>query len=646
MNENCHILLVEDNPGDARLVEEYLRESPDLACELVRRDTMAAGLELLGRERFDLIMADLGLPDSQGIATFHRLTEAAPATPIIILTGLGDREVALASLREGAQDYITKNEMSPLSLGKAVRYALERWRSQRALKSSEEKFSKVFRHSPVWVVISALEDGTYLEVNDAFLNAVGYSRQEVLGQRSVALGIWASSAERQKVVSLITEQGSVSNLEAVRHTKDGREIPTLYSGELLEIDGRQCLVSVSQDISAMKQAEAERLKIEQQLLQVQKLESLGVLAGGIAHDFNNMLMGILGNAELARMDLSPESPVSVYFEHIETAARRLADLTNQLLAYSGRGRFVIKAINLSSLITELSSLLNTVISKQAQVRLNLEENLPSVQVDVTQMRQVIMNLITNASDALEDRNGTITICTGVTQVDRNYLASTHVDEELPTGTYVHLEVSDTGVGMTRETQERIFDPFFTTKFTGRGLGLAAVLGIIRGHQGTIKVYSEPGKGTAVKVLLPASKKPVQSTADRSPEEGHPAQTIQVLLVDDDEMVRGVTRLSLEKMGCRVLTAKDGVDGLSLFRQHLEKVDLVILDMTMPRMSGEETFHQMRRLKPSVKVLLTSGYNEQESTNRFTGKGLAGFIQKPFTPSELRRKLQAILPDKF
>ncbi|MBU1157347.1 MAG: response regulator [Proteobacteria bacterium] len=647
MNENiCRILLVEDNPGDARLVEEYLRESSDLACALVRGDTLAVGLELLGRERFDLIMADLGLPDSQGIATFHRLNEAAPATPIIILTGLGDREVALACLREGAQDYITKNEMSPLSLGKAVRYALERWRSQQALKASEEKFSKVFKHSPVWVVISSLEDGAYLEVNDAFLNAVGYTRQEVLGQRSVELGIWASAAERQKVVALITKHGSVSNLEAVRHTKDGRAIPTLYSGEILEIDGRRCLVSVSQDISAMKQAEAERLKIEQQLLQVQKLESLGVLAGGIAHDFNNMLMGILGNAELARMDLSPESPVSVYFEHIETAARRLADLTNQLLAYSGRGRFVVKAINLSSLVTELRSLLNTVISKQAQVRLNLEENLPSVQVDVTQMRQVIMNLITNASDALEERNGTITICTGVTQVDRNYLASTHLDEDMPTGTYVHIEVSDTGVGMDRETQERIFDPFFTTKFTGRGLGLAAVLGIIRGHQGTIKVYSEPGKGTAIKVLLPASQKPVQRTKEDSPEEGHLAQTIHVLLVDDDEMVRGVTRLSLEKMGCRVLTAKDGVDGLNLFRQHLGKVDLVLLDMTMPRMSGEETFHQMRRLKPSVKVLLTSGYNEQESTNRFTGKGLAGFIQKPFTPSELRRKLQTILPDKF
>ncbi|MCB2192940.1 MAG: response regulator [Deltaproteobacteria bacterium] len=642
----CHVLLVEDNPGDARLVEEYLQESPDVACDLARAETVAAARDLLRQERFDLIMSDLGLPDSQGINTFHQLNEVAPDTPIIILTGLGDREVALACLREGAQDYINKNDMSTPSLGKAVRYALERWQSQQALKASEEKFNKVFHHSPVWVVISLLEDGTYLEVNEAFLAGVGYTRDEVLGKSSLELGVWSSESERREIVNLIKQKGSVSNREIVRHTKDGSELPTLYSGELLEIDGRICLVSVEQDISALKKAEAERLKIEQQLLQVQKLESLGVLAGGIAHDFNNMLMGILGNAELARMDLSPESPVGVYFEQIETAARRLADLTNQLLAYSGRGRFVVKAINLSSLVTELSSLLNTVISKQAQVRLNLDENLPSVQVDVTQMRQVIMNLITNASDALQERNGTITICTGTTMVDRDYLASTHLEEDLPTGTYVYLEVSDTGVGMDLETQEKIFDPFFTTKFTGRGLGLAAVQGIIRSHNGTIKVYSEPGKGTAIKVLLPISQVAVQSIAESLPTDGDLSKPIQVLLVDDDETVRKVTCRSLEKMGCRVLTAQDGVDGLNLFRKHLGEMDLVVLDMTMPRLSGEETFQQLRRLKPSVKVLLTSGYNEQESTNRFTGKGLAGFIQKPFTPTELRRKMRDILPEKF
>ena len=644
-NAPCRILLVEDNPGDARLVEEYLRETPDLACELVRAGTLALGFELSRRHCFDLIMADLDLPDSQGLETFHRLHEAFPDTPIIILSGLGGREMALASLREGAQDHIGKNEMDPASLGRSVRYVLERWRSQQALKASEEKFSTVFRHIPVWVVISSLEEGTYLEVNDAFLNTVGYARQEVLGHTSVELGIWASAADRQRVVDQIKEKGVVSNLELMRRTRDGREIPTLYSGETMEIEGRQCLVSVSQDISAIKEAEAERLKIEQQLLQVQKLESLGVMAGGIAHDFNNMLMGILGNAELARMDLSPDSPMGVYLEHIETAAKRLADLTNQLLAYSGRGRFVVKAINLSSLVTELSSLLSTVISKQAAVRLDLKENLPSVQVDVTQMRQVIMNLITNASDALEDTNGTISVCTGVTQVDRDYLASTHLDEELPTGAYVHLEVSDTGVGMDRATRARIFDPFFTTKFAGRGLGLAAVLGIIRGHQGAIKVYSEPGKGTAVKVLLPASQNPALDEERALPKENLPGGPICALLVDDDEMVRGVTRAALERMGCRVLTAKDGVDGLDLFRRHLKEVDLVILDMTMPRMSGEETFQQMRRLKPEVKVLLTSGYNEQDATNRFTGKGLAGFIQKPFAPSDLRCKIQLILQDK-
>jgi len=644
--QGCHLLLVEDNPGDARLVQEYLSESDALQCELSVAGTLAEGLAVLAAEQFDLILADLGLPDSQGIATFHRLCEAAHDTPVIILTGLNDPSLALKSLREGGQDFLLKSEMGPYSLGLAVRMAIERWQWQRALKDNEEKFAKAFRFSPVWVVISDLTSGEYLEVNDAFLITTGYSREEVINRTSQELGTWVDHTDRTRMVEGISHHGTVRNQEVTRRTKDGREIPTLYSGEPLEIGGRMCLVSVSQDISEIKQAEQHHLKMEKQLQQVQKLESLGVMAGGIAHDFNNMLMGILGNAELARLDLSAESTVNHYLNQIETAAKRLADLTNQLLAYSGRGRFVIKTVNLSRLVTELNELLKTVVSKQAVMRLQLTEDLPAVEADVTQMRQLIMNLITNASDALDDEPGTITVATGSTEVDSAYLAETFIEQELPSGLYVHLEVSDTGMGMDPATRAKIFDPFFTTKFAGRGLGLAAVLGIIRGHQGAIKVYSEPGQGTSVKVLLPASDKSAQA-------EARPAGVVEdmsdpafVLLVDDDEMVRAVTRLALEKMGCRVITAADGVEGVDTFKEHWEELDLVILDLTMPRLSGEEVFGQLRRIKPQVRVLLSSGYNEAETTNRFAGKGLAGFIQKPYTPSELRRKLQEIMPEKF
>ncbi|MCF8034123.1 MAG: response regulator [Desulfarculaceae bacterium] len=527
-----------------------------------------------------------------------------------------------------------------------MRFAIERWRSQRALKASQEKFAKAFMHSPVWVVISDLHTGEYLEVNDAFLKATGYAPEEVLGNSSLELGTWQDLDDRSRAIESIRQEGSVRNLEVNRLDRQGDIISTLYSGEPLELEGRQCLVSVSQDISAIKRAQSDRLQIEKQLQQVQKLESLGVMAGGIAHDFNNMLMGILGNAELARLDLAGESPLRHYLEQIETAAKRLADLTNQLLAYSGRGRFVIKTVNLSRLIGEINELLKTVVSKQAVMRLQTQDDLPAVEADITQMRQLIMNLITNASDALEERSGTITISTGVTEVDRAYLADTFIEEELPPGAYVHLEVSDTGVGMDKATQAKIFDPFFTTKFAGRGLGLAAVLGIIRGHKGAIKIYSEPGQGTSIKVLLPATDKQIQVEQRPSAETESMTAPALVLIVDDDEMVRAVTRLALERLGCRVIEAHDGVEGVETFQEQQSEVDLVILDLTMPRLSGEEVFAQLRRLDPGVRVLLTSGYNEAETTNRFAGKGLAGFIQKPYTPSGLRRKLQEILPEKF
>ncbi len=314
---------------DARLVESTIANHPIRSAS----NLAAPGSEheILGGQAFDLIMADLGLPDSRAghLSPPDRVRpHHPPHHPLRAERPPGGP----GSLRRGP-DYLGKKRDGPASLGLSVRYALVRLALPTGAQAAREVL-QVFRHSRVGV-ISTLEDGIYQEVNDAFLHAVGYSREEVVGQSSVDLGIWLSPEDRQRMVALIQARGSVSNLEVTRRTKDGRTIPTLYSGELLEIEGRQCLVSVSQDISAIKVAEAERLKIEQQLLQVQKLESLGVLAGGIAHDFNNMLMGILGNAELARMDLSPESPVEIYLDHIETTAKRLADLTNQLLAYSG-----------------------------------------------------------------------------------------------------------------------------------------------------------------------------------------------------------------------------------------------------------------------------------------------------------------------
>jgi nitrogen-specific signal transduction histidine kinase/ActR/RegA family two-component response regulator len=392
------------------------------------------------------------------------------------------------------------------------------------------------------------------------------------------------------------------------------------------------VVGIARDITDQQKSTAEREQLEAKVQQAQKLESLGVLAGGIAHDFNNLLTSILGNADLALEQITPSSSARENLQGIETASRRAAELCRQLLAYSGKGRFQVRPIDLQQIVEEMAHLLFVSISKNAILKYNFYPNLPAIEADVAQIRQIVMNLITNASEAIGGRSGIIRISTGALECDEAYLRSTFTGHDIKPGLYVSLEVSDTGCGMDASAIHKIFDPFYTTKFTGRGLGLAAVLGIVRSHHGAIKVYSEPGKGSTFKLLFPASESSafgVTEGTKGAPWSGHG----KVLLVDDESTVRDVGRQMLQRAGLTVLTAPDGEAALEVFRRE-QDIDCVVLDLTMPRMDGEACFRELRRLKPGVKVILSSGYNEQDVINRFVGKGLAGFIQKPYVATEL------------
>ncbi len=391
-------------------------------------------------------------------------------------------------------------------------------------------------------------------------------------------------------------------------------------------------------------AEEERNIFESKLQHTQKLESLGVLAGGIAHDFNNLLMAIIGNAELALMDISHANPARQAVMEIETVSRRAADLCRQMLAYSGKGKFVVEPISLNDVISEIGHMLGVSIPKNVVLRYNLTEKLPAVEADVSQMRQVLMNLVINASEAIGEKEGLITVSTCTAYCDQAYFAKTNIHENLPEGDYVGIEVADTGEGMNKETIARIFEPFFTTKFTGRGLGLAAVLGIVRGHRGALKVYSEPGKGTTFKVLLPASKKDAIAFEKESVQESTWVGSGTILLVDDEEVLLSVTSKMLTRLGFEVLTARDGLEGLEVYQENRDDIICVIMDLTMPNMNGEECFRELRRINEEVSVILCSGFNEQDATQRFVGKGLAGFIQKPYRFSTLSAKLREILED--
>jgi PAS domain S-box-containing protein len=422
--------------------------------------------------------------------------------------------------------------------------------------------------------------------------------------------------------------------DQVRWVSGLGEVKFGASGEILAMYG------TIQDITERRKLEEERGALEQQLRQVQKLESLGVLAGGIAHDFNNILMAITGNADLALMRIDQTSPARENLVQIGKAAIRAADLARQMLAYSGKGRFSVESIDLNEMLEDMLHLLEISISKKAVLRLKLQGELPPVEADATQIRQIVMNLIINASEAIGDASGVIAISTGALECTRAYLKDVWLDEKIQEGSYLFLEVSDNGCGMDPETLARLFDPFFTTKFTGRGLGMAAVLGIIRGHKGAIKVNSEAGKGTTFKVLLPVSGRAPARAREAVGSEGWRGSGI-VLLADDEATVRGIGKEMLQELGFTVVTANDGREAVELFKATTE-VAFVVLDLTMPVMDGEQCFRELRQHSPEVKVVLSSGYHEQEVARQFAGRGVAGFIQKPYDLSTLREALRKIL----
>ncbi len=413
------------------------------------------------------------------------------------------------------------------------------------------------------------------------------------------------------------------------------------------------IIGVVHDTTRRKRVEQENLMLERQVRQTQKLESLGTMAGGIAHDFNNLLMAILGNADLALDELSPLSPVRGNLQEIEEASRRAADLTAQLLAYSGKGRFVLQPIDLSLLIQETAQLLEVSIPNNVVIEYDLGESLPTFDGDAAQIRQIAMNLIANASEAIGRSGGVITLTSESVHCDRatldgfEQLVGAGVGESLAEGVYVVLEANDTGCGMETETIEKIFDPFFTTKFTGRGLGMSAVLGIVRGHKGAVEVTSEPDVGTTFRVLFPASPRPGSDlvVADKKGNErSNWRGTGTILLVDDEAPVRTVGKRMLARLGFSVLTAPDGHEALKLLARHSDEIVCVLLDLTMPNMGGEEAFHEMRRLQPDITVILCSGYSEEDVTPRFVGNGPAGFMQKPFKLVTLEKKLMGVLPN--
>lgn len=457
------------------------------------------------------------------------------------------------------------------------------------------------------------------------------------------------SRVREATRAALQEQTDIEVEYRIR-TKAGEEKYVLSRGRgIYGADGRLDLFEgLAIDITAQKHAESARLALERKLLEGQKLESLGLLAGGIAHDFNNLLSSMLGNAGLARLSLPPGQEADAQLGAIEAAALRAAELCRQMLAYAGKGRFVIEATDLTVLTEDLLPLLRVSIAQKAPLKLHLARGLPAVMADATQLRQIVMNLVLNAADAMgataRHDGGEIALTTGVMHADSPFLSKCVAGAALSRGDYVFFEVRDTGAGMTPEVLARIFDPFFTTKSAGRGLGLAAVLGIVRGHHGALHVETAPGLGSRFRLLLPPARQAVAA----QPKLAQPAPGARwrhagrVLVIDDEEQVRFVLVEMLRTFGLTLTSAGDGASGVAAFQKDPDGFDLVVLDLLMPGMNGEQVLKELRAVRPAVRVLLISGYSEGDILGRLQGPGALAFLAKPFTRDAIERKLREML----
>jgi two-component system, cell cycle sensor histidine kinase and response regulator CckA len=761
--QTLRILYAEDNPHDARLSLRQLTQAGfEPVADVV--GTAEEFTESLRSTQYDLVLADYRIPGWSGISALEVLQQQQKELPFILVTGTLGEERAVECIKNGAADFILKDQLSRLPV--AVRKALEEralreekaraeaalrdnerrfralvensadgfalvaadgtyvysspasngvlgytpnelggrnvfelihsaelkraremftqllrepgrvlaghfrfhhknrsWRwvqvvgknlladpsvravvinyrdvteSKRAddeLAASEERFRKAFNASPEPITISRWPEGRYVDCNESFLRITGYCREEVIGHTDNEVRFWPKSEDRARCMRFLEEDARAIELEVIFGTKSGEERTGLFSAELIEIRGEQCVLAVMKDVT-------ERRSLEEQLRLSQKMEAVGQLAGGVAHDFNNLLTVILGYGSLLLKDLAPEDSRRAPLEGIKQAADRAAVLTQQLLAFSRRQVLAPRLLDLNAVVADMDKMLRRLIGEHIELSTVLAPELGLVKADPGQIEQVVMNLVVNARDAMLT-GGKLTIETAHVELDeacaRRRIVATP-------GPYVMLAVSDTGHGMDEDTRARVFEPFFTTKEKGKGtgLGLAVVYGIVKQSGGSVWVYSEPGIGTTFKAYLPkvetAAQKPEATTANKRSRRG----TETVLLVENEAAVRSLLRDILESNGYVVLEASRGVEALEASQQYGGPIQLLLTDVVMPDIRGRKLADCLKTSRPGAKVLYMSGYTDTAIVQHGLLEPGVAFLQKPFTPEALSRKVREVL----
>ncbi|HYP09278.1 MAG TPA: PAS domain S-box protein [Bryobacteraceae bacterium] len=757
--DRIRVLLVEDNPGDARLLREVVREAEGAHIQLTHVDTLSKALSKLDADQFDVVMLDLSLPDADGLETLVRTHAQAPSVPIVVLTGLDDEKLAIKAVREGAQDYLVKGQVTGQLLVRAMRYATERKRAVEALQRSEEYFRSLIENA--LDIITVLDmDGSVRYGSPSFERMLGYPHGALTGENLFRLvhpedrervhgllevgaqhpgathsiefrvlhrkGAWrvleaiGKRFERESsVAGFVLNSRDITERkrseEAVRHANEtlravidtsplaiytldlegvvrtwnssaqqmfgytreeaiGQPLPMIFPEEGPEFRDRLTAVMAGEsqegkeerrrakdgegiDVSywnaplrdadgavtglvEMVADNTERKRLEEQFRQVQKMEAVGRLAGGVAHDFNNLLTVITGYCQMLLERFPEGDQTREDMQQVLKAADRATTLTRQLLAFSRKQIVQPKVIELGALVADMQQMLKRLLGVKIDLALEIDPTAGKVRVDPGQLEQVIVNLVVNARDAMPD-GGTLAI-----RLQNRFLEAESGTREMPIkpGTYVVLEVSDTGTGMTDEVRSHLFEPFFTTKEKGRGtgLGLSTSYGIVKQNHGEIEVRSELGHGSTFSIFLPRIDEPPTPEpvghSGEMPERG--AETI--LVAEDEDGVRHIVTQMLREQGYTVLPASGGAEALQIAQNHTGPVQLLLSDVMMPRMSGPELAQRLRGLRPDIRVLFVSGYADSEIVREGELEPNTDFLQKPFTREQLANKVREVL----
>ncbi len=549
--------------------------------------------------------------------------------------------IGLDSVREPKMWAEDTNSLLKI-VGQVFANALENKKTRQALQESEERLRTVFETFPDPVTIIQLEDGRCVDINSAFTRVTGWRHEEVIDKTAADLDIWHNPRDREKLTAGIAQHGKIENLEARFRLKDGRIITALMSAVLIRLRNKPHILTITRDISELKAAQQEREQLKTQLIQAQKMEAIGTLAGGIAHDFNNILGAIIGYAEMALYDTRKDSMEHYNIDQVLRAGHRAKDLVKQILAFSRKSEQDKKIISLAPIVREALKLLRASLPTTIEIRQNIESDLDTIFADPTQIHQVMMNLCTNAAHAMADTDGVLNV--KLQNVDLDIKRATQYPE-LKSGSYVKLTISDTGHGMDAATMERIFDPYFTTKELdkGTGMGLAVVHGIVKGHGGGIQVQSAPGKGTRFDILFPVMGKQMESETEEL--KALPSGNEHILFVDDEETLIDLAKSMLQKLGYQVQTRTSPVEALKTFEAAPHQFDLVISDMTMPGMTGDNLASELMKFRSDIPVIICTGYSERIDERRAKDLGIKGLIMKPFTIRRLSKIVRHVLDQK-